>query len=293
MTIAAGIQFNGGVLLCADTQFSSPSIKFFDSKIMHYEAYDEDDRQVNTVVAMSGTDGYMQMIVRKVEDAVSSAYTAEAEEWDSVIPKDVIESALIEAYNKHVYPHPRYGYVGGPNAELLIGMWQDSENAKLYRTYETSVNEVSYYNPCVFVGSGSDVARYAIAPLIDPGKFRNEGISLDEAVLLATHALRVAKQNDIYCGGRSEFAVLYDDGSTGGVANYAINATEKYSETFEMILRRLFYSLADLKSERTQEAIRLSNAQLAQIRREQKLLIAERKQIVELLKSSGQSANKE
>lgn len=286
MTIAAGIQFNGGVLLCADSQFSSPSIKFFDTKLSQMESNSMDEQErINTVVAMSGTDGYMQTVVTKIEDALSAAFMdRSAEEWVFVRETEVIESALIEVYKNHIYPHPRYGYTDGPHVELLIGISHGYSNATVYRTSETAVNELSFLDPFVFIGSGSDVARYAVSPLVDSQKFSREGLLLDEAVLLATHALRVAKQNDIYCGGQSEFAVLYDDGTTGGVAQSAVDVTERYSETFEGVLRRLFYSVADIESDRTADAIRLSNLQIKRIRSEQKKLIRERRRIADLLK---------
>lgn len=169
-----------------------------------------------------------------------------------------------------------------PKFSLLVGVWFGG-NARLFRTNETSVVEISFFDPCTFVGSGSDVARYATTPLIKP-VFDKAGMSLDEAVLLATHALRVAKQNDVFCGGWSDFAVLYDDGNVSSVARSEIAATEHYSETFEEIIRTLFYSVADVDSRLAKGVIELSNKKLARIKREQAKLISERRRIADLLK---------
>jgi 20S proteasome alpha/beta subunit len=255
MTIAAGFQFNGGVLLCADRQYSSPSIKFFETKISHASHIDDRDGKLTepmqTVIAMSGTDGYMQTVRDQVENALLSAYSNpnDMQRW-ATIEREVIEKALIKAYKQHIYPHPHYGYTTGPSVDLLIAVWREGGNATLYRTAETSANTVPFLDPFVFLGSGSDIARYAVSPLVSPGMYSKRGLTLNECILLASHTLRVAKQNDVYCGGDSEFAVLYDDGSTGGIAQGKIETLEKYSETFEEILRKLFvfsWRFADTK----------------------------------------------
>lgn len=119
MTIAAGFQFNGGILICADSQFSSPSIKFFDTKLSELHNSDESGTDVvNTVVGMAGTDGYMQMVVDKVEDAIGLAYLDGELDPSRIKPEDVIEEALVAAYKKHIYPHPHYGYTDGPQVQF-------------------------------------------------------------------------------------------------------------------------------------------------------------------------------
>jgi 20S proteasome alpha/beta subunit len=288
MTIAAGFQFNGGVLICADRQYSGPSIKFFETKLSYLDTVepgsDRRKESLHTVIAMTGTDGYMQTVCEQVQDAIHRAYdNTDADQRSAIVEREVIEQALAKAYKKHIYPHPHYGYTTGPVVELLIGIWKRGENATLYRTTETSANAVSFFDPFVFLGSGSDVARYAISPLVSPSMYSAAGLTLNECILLASHTLRVAKQNDIYCGGESEFAVLYDNGSTGGVAKSKIDAIEKYSETFEEILRRLFFAVADMESRFTATGIDFTNEQIELIRNEQAKLRTERDRLASLL----------
>ena len=294
MTIAAGFQFNGGILICADRQYSGSSIKFFDTKIIHssVSVVDSDDvvEPMQTVIAMSGTDGYMQTVADKIEMALADACTNAKN--GCVNEVEAIEDALVEAYKKHIYPHPHYGYTTGPAVELLIGVWTKGSNARIFRTAETSVNELTFCDPCVFVGSGSDVARYAIRPLMELGRNLHNVLTRDECILIATHALRVAKQNDVYCGGDSEFAVLYDSGEIGGVAQGKIETLESYSETFDVILRRLFFSIADVDSRFSPEVFNLSGAQIDLIRNEQAKLKLERDRLSELLKPKWSASQK-
>lgn len=145
----------------------------------------------------------------------------------------------------------------------MIGVQVENENARLFRTNETTVIEI-YDDACVFVGSGSDIARYAVRPLI---KFNHpsDHLTFDEAVLLATHTLRVAKDHDPYCGGESEFIALFDDGTQSGVMKQDILSTEKYSRVFDEIVADLFYSGLNERQGRL-----VSKDKLDALRREQK-----------------------
>ena len=287
MTIAAGFQFNGGVLLCADSQYSGRSIKFFDSKLKELTQHSRDgDEQFRSVIAVSGTDCYLDMAVSACENAMLKVIDADAVdigEPDAI--RTALSDALCEFHQKQIFKHPHYGYSDGPSVTLLIAVRVDG-NATIFRTQETAVTEISFFDPCVFIGSGSEVARYAVTPLIKPDAY-NEGLTLDEAVLLGTHALRIAKHYDPYCGGWSQFAVLSDDGSASDVARREIDSGEVYSKAFEEILQRLFYSAAQLDGEEglhnEDELWRLS-VKLRELRDVQRSSISARRNLTEELK---------
>ena len=281
MTIAAGVQFAGGVLLCADTQYSGGSIKFFDTKLSRYTFTDDEGReQMNAVVAASGTDVYMQSLVRVFEDAIFRFDFDQEQGSPNEALRRNLETALGEFYQKHIFKHPHYGYTSGPFVELLLAMHVTGQNACLFRTSEAVVEEIPWADPvCVFIGSGGDVASQAVRPLLSPDLMGlRRGPSFDEAILLACHALRIAKQNDAYCGGDSEFAVLFDDGSQGGIAHSEIMSSEKYSEAFDQVLRRLFFSVAN-----GEKKFQVSDRELESLRAEQQELIERRRLIRERL----------
>jgi 20S proteasome alpha/beta subunit len=244
MTIAAGFGFQGGVMICADRQFSGASVKLFQTKLSHLDYIDIDSLDAPTlksIFAMSGTDGYMQMAVERCEDALVKLASDSSANVDALSVRDALTDALVEVHNKHFFNHPRYGYTDGPSVSLVIGVRPTGEDALLYWTNETTINQVVGYK-CV--GSGAEIASYAMSPL-----YENSSITLKDLLLVATHGLRIAKQYDPYCGGESEFAILLDSGQKSAVEGFEISAAEAYSTTFQKIMRDLFFASADLDKE--------------------------------------------
>ena len=267
MTVAAGFTFGSGVLICADTQFTSSSVKFNATKIVHASASGQDQKEIESVFAMSGTDGHMQTAVSACERAIANDLTdRDPDELGFDAVKDCLEKALVDVYEKHFFRHKHYGYVGGPEVSLIVGVLVPDHNAYLYWTQETTVNEIEEY---MFVGSGADIARYVTEPLL----IRNRDMTLDEVMLLATHALRTAKASDPHTGGTSEFSVLYDGTrNPKRVEKFDISNTEAYSKTFESIVRDLFYASADWDAEQSgaRFATWFADQKLTLIREEQK-----------------------
>jgi hypothetical protein len=134
----------------------------------------------------------------------------------------------------------------------------------LFWTNETTVNPVSGYK-CI--GSGAEIATYVLAPIIDNQK----PPTLDEAIRLATHALKAAKDADPYCGGKSEFAVIDNGGSTSPVTSFDISAGEVYSQTFQGILRELFFAIGRDRDGGIKATIEKLRKKAPEIRREQQL----------------------
>lgn len=246
MTIAIGFNFDEGVLLCADTQFTGGSVKIFDSKMFRGSILDLRDELMEIAVAMSGTDGYMQLAIEKCYSALADYAIGDDGKPSGHIDRfgirDAISEALIEFYKKHIFEHKLYGYQDGPHVELLFAIRLKEERAVLYWTNETTVNICDDAFKCV--GSGAAIAAHTIKPL-----YRNpdtDDMPLSDTILLATHALKVTKDSDPYCGGDSEFAVIYDSGEMEGVARYDISQMEEYSSIFSDMTRKLFYAGADL-----------------------------------------------
>lgn len=117
MTIAAGFQFNRGVLLCADTQYTGGSIKFFQSKLYQSSGTNGSGMErVDAVVAASGSDGYMQAVVSQCEETTIWNFAfREGDEGNAGDKlREKLEDTLCAYYEKHIYKHPHYGYTGGP-----------------------------------------------------------------------------------------------------------------------------------------------------------------------------------
>lgn len=281
MTVAAGFTFDSGVLVCADTQFTSPSVKFNATKITHASCSGLKRKEIQSIFAMSGTDGHMQTAVAACERAIADELVdRDPHELGFDAVKDCLEKALVDVYEKHFFRHKHYGYVGGPDVSLIIGVLPPDSQAHLYWTQETTVNEIEEYK---FVGSGADIARYVTEPLL----IRNRDMTLDEVILLATHALRTAKASDPHTGGISQFSALYDKGNRQNrIEKFDISNTEAYSKTFESIVRDLFYASADWDAENSgaRFASWFADQKLEMIRAEQREERLKRKRLLAALR---------
>jgi hypothetical protein len=243
MTIAAGFEFQGGILVCADRQFSGGSIKLFQTKFSELDIQNTPETVfLRSIFVMSGTDGYMQAAVESCEGALMDL-AADADPAISISQSDVKNSltdALVNFHKQHIFPHPNYGYMSGPSVSLIAAIRCADDQPYLLWTNETTVNFVGGYK-CV--GSGAEIATFAVSPL-----YKNNAIALEDLVLVSTHGLRVAKAYDPYCGGQSEFAVMFDDGRNSRIEQFEIATKEAYSESFEEILRDLFFATANLQN---------------------------------------------
>ena len=206
VTIAAGFCFDGGVLVCADTQFSSALVKFFESKLMFIDPVDSSSgSSLKVMFAMSGTDGHMQTAVSKCERALAGL---KQEKISKDTIKNALGEALVNVYAKHFFKHKYYGHENGPYVSLIIAVWWKGAKTVLLWTQETTVNEVLDFK-CV--GHGADMARFIVAPLLPQRLDR----PLKDVLLVAIHALQQTKKADPYCGGESDFGILFDNGDRG------------------------------------------------------------------------------
>jgi hypothetical protein len=279
MTIAAGFQFDSGILLCADTQYTGGAIKLFAPKLQStvIEGLKPRD-EVSVAIVFSGTETYMQMAALAVEDEIQQVVdhaSLRDEEPNVAEFRVAIENFLLKFHHKHIYEHPNYKSGIGPSVSMVIGI-QAGSSAILFRTNETAVEEIRIDAPCAFVGSGREIAEFAVRPLVPD--LSEKVLTLDEAILLATHALRVAKQSDPNCGGRSDFIVLFDNGAEPRVTSIEIKSAEEYSKSFDRLLQRLFFSVADTK--KTSKRLKITDQELIEIRTEQRELIRQRERLL-------------
>ncbi len=282
MTIAAGFHFDVGVLVCADTQFSSPSLKFHAPKLSSTLSLGK--KQMHMVFAMSGTDGYMQTAIESCEQALCQVN--EDQELDESFLRETLQKALVAVYGDHFYPHPRYGYTDGPQVELIVGVLTDDSDPMLFSTQETTVTPIYDYR-CI--GSGGDLATQVLKPLI----ISSDSRSLRQTVLLATHALKIAKESDPSCGGISQFAIINRDGFESPIVNSEIDSFEAYSKVFQGIMNDLFYAAADIDNEAEciSKALTSIQRQAREIREEQKASREKRERLIRMLGPSEQSAS--
>jgi 20S proteasome alpha/beta subunit len=239
VTIVAGFDFSGGVLVCADTEMTDQIQKFQSSKLMTYTFGGSPKVLPDRVVfALSGNVPYAKRAIALCANAVSEASLQTPNETTNDKIQDCIETTLLDFHNRFIFSHPLYRESAAPIVELIIGIFSHvTGRASLLSTNECAVNEVHGFD---FVGQGSSFARY-VAQL-----FWRERLTEEEAYLLAAHVLQQTKQHAPNCGKRSEFMLLkHGTGEMIPVWGLQTSYVENYSDQYMRLFGSVFFELSD------------------------------------------------
>lgn len=200
VTIAIGFAFDGGLLFCTDTKVTG-DIQANQSKIVRYSSA---DGNCSLIFALSSEDLNFPMV------AVSSCWQYVRQIDFSTVPIETVHHAVQESlgdfYRDHIYPHPDRT-PGAFFLELLVGIWLRGES-KLYLSHETVLSAVTQYE-CV--GAGAYLAKYLISQYhkANPG-----AKTLQDAALIANHAVQAAIDYDGRCGGKPEMLIVTNNGNS-------------------------------------------------------------------------------
>lgn len=190
MSIAAGIRYKDGVLLCADTEQSAWSHTLHESKIKRIDLPD-----ARIVISYAGHAAFSLSAIEKCERVLRHT------EPDAL--KEELEGTLEEEYRRHVLGHPDHAIDGTLPYKMLIAFWRSGEKAQLFKTTQTAMHEVPGYD-CI--GAGDYLGHYLIQPHF--AKWLDERTALS----LSTLMLAGVKGYVEGCGGVSCFCALRDDG---------------------------------------------------------------------------------
>jgi len=232
MTIVAGFNFQGGILLCADTKISYAGAINLESTKIFTRTY---GNGAKTAFAIVGTVTAAKMAIQECEYVLDQL---EPNDLSKHKIKQTIGHIVDSIYRGHIYNHPHFGTGQAPSFELLIAAWCPPDAIALWKTEETRVNELVGYE-CLGAGTylGHKLLRQKYSEL------RHNKISLDDAVFLAARTLSEIKGYDDACGGRSEFLVVWRDGRMSEVVPFDITQAkptiDRASEDFQRLLSGL------------------------------------------------------
>jgi hypothetical protein len=196
MTIAAGFEFDGGIMLCADTKITA-DIKTNESKLLwmiHKE-------KCVTVFAISATDfDLAKAAARQCEEAIGQIHF---ENIDISGIRKSIESSLVKFYKTNIFPNPDFR----AQMEFLVGVWFRGET-RLYVSKETVLNAVNGYE-CI--GDGASLSKYLIKQALEKPRYVGQyRPTLEEVGLVAGFALESTVQHIESTGGEIEYISLSD-----------------------------------------------------------------------------------
>ena len=231
MTIAAGFKFDGGIFLCADSQFSYGGVsKARGNKLLSMKCA---RLPIKLGCAIAGDVPRARTAIRKIFMAIDSL-PAGSEARDVFT---AIEEAVSIAY-KPVFVHPLYRN-GDPDYSVLMCLWMEGVGSTLLITHEDNVNEVQQYD-CK--GSGEYLFRYLIQDMYDAD------MALESLVTLVTFALQEIKTYDPNVGFNSEFLAFFNDKKTfSRIAGYDVGHLENFGSLTKREFFRYMFVMADLK----------------------------------------------
>lgn len=192
MTIAAGFSFDGGVLLCSDSQFTATPLKIDGVKL------DVAEPQWGKVMMTFSGNG---------EFAPAAYYSCLEDCWNEG-PRGIMRkfaNLLEKFYRKHVFDHPLYednpsdiGY-----DFIIATRVKGDDMSRLFVTNDTVIRPVRSF---VTIGSGSAAALPLLGLLYKPASTETY------AVAVAAHVLHFVKRYADGCGGESKICVLRNNG---------------------------------------------------------------------------------
>jgi 20S proteasome alpha/beta subunit len=150
MTIAAGFNFEGGVVLCADTKHSA-SYKVDASKIFT-ERY---DNGAVSAFVYAGNMRYCRMAIEKFESAIASLTQEQA---TLAMMRGMVEGALRAIHKEHVFVHPRFR-AQELSIRFVGSLWSPHGGLYNFSTDDTSIIRFRGYD-CI--GSGAYLGHYLI-----------------------------------------------------------------------------------------------------------------------------------
>ncbi len=222
MTIAAGFLCPDGIVVCADSEVSTDSEKYEESKIFTLSASDGP----TVIFAGSGWFDYVKMTVDKIMGR--AAFMTHAHEIE-----EIVEQTVLEVHRKHIRYYPAEPK---PFFNLLVGI-RDESGLRLLLSSATSVRRVTEY---ACIGIGETLANYLSRGLTPQRE------SSEDAALLAVQILDQVKSNVPGCGGRfSEVVIVTKAGQILRIPPSSLLDIEYRARDFVRLLKPLLMSFSN------------------------------------------------
>lgn len=230
MTLAVGLKYYNGLLLCADTELSGWGNTTHAAKIFY-----RDYEWGSAAFAYAGNSDF----------AISTIQTCirEMNPTDQSLAEIDIARICERQYRKKVFSHPQ-SQDTSLHYHLIVALC-GPQAFDLFCTYQASMRRVDASHVCI--GAGEPLATYLIAPILQ------EPLQERDALFAAAFTLGCVKGNVPGCGGASQFVFLrrgyapvqlWSMAVTGGPTLTNTEWLERNSKGCEAIARRLWMKVA-------------------------------------------------
>jgi 20S proteasome alpha/beta subunit len=234
MTIAVGFMCTDGIVLAADREVSTPSVKVEDRKAWIY-AYPRQapDPVLRIGIVGAGDYSFIKFASEQL-DAQLAAWFGQHSDIDMDEVGEAIQSVISDIHHNHLYPYgdPHLR----PEIDLLIAIWIASKGYRLVSTSLTAVTKVWNYEA---VGIGRDLAHFLVR------RFYADRIAMSSAMLWASYVLMHAKRYVPKCGGPSDVIAMFQSGTTGMVKKETVAEYERIATEFETAMHPAFLAVGN------------------------------------------------
>jgi hypothetical protein len=225
MTIAVGFCFEGGILLGADSQYETYTMRTYGAKMGFFES----GKSV-VAFALAGHSRFAWSAINKCQEKLGGPIQKQHLASE-------IETILENEYRRNVLTHPAATTDPTIHYNCLIAICIPGKSISLYSTHETAMNPVAEYE-CI--GIGESLAQFLIGPSRTIKRFSDE-----DALTLAAQVLDATKIHVPGCGGHSMVLVLRTDGTVDFMAAPAVEHLEKHLKSFDDEVRKLALSFGE------------------------------------------------
>ena len=202
MTIAAGMLYDGGILMCADTLISSATATTHESKL---QGYIFNDGLAIFAIAGSVTPAWSAVQECKRVLARPSRAPRTHEEIASLL-KPVLAESFTRQVLKPKFAWDTHGY------ELIATIYSSVNGPGLY--YSESAAFAESTDGCQFAGSGHDLAQFLIRPIHKQFSYLGKLMPESSAEKLMAYGLaRIKSQQSGFVGGNPIILLLKNDGT--------------------------------------------------------------------------------
>jgi hypothetical protein len=193
VTIAGGILCPDGIVLCADTQETIGTFKRQVPKLVELPLVSPDVR----AVAVGSTDDavFLDGLLEKLSSEIDLTDGHLAQVRDAI--EDTVLKYCSKVWPLYTTPESR------PLAHLLLGL-KTIDGLSLLEVLTPNVRNIPKFE---FVGDGKDIANYKAK------HFFTAVMPAEVAAGVLAFILAVVKDNNVFCGGPTQMAVIRSDGS--------------------------------------------------------------------------------
>lgn len=219
VTLAAGFVFDGGVLLCTDSEVGLGNVKTDAVKTEYFAA-------PWGAAAFAGA-GNLSLAANAVQ-ACRRLERSSA----GLNALDMIRQILAHQYKTTVWDNPLFGQDDTLPYSLLLGFRKRGQHPTLHATEENSLRQVRTYDAH---GSGRDACHSVVRQIFSPRMGEREVLAL------AAYALAKAKQDAGGVSGKSTYIVMRNNGTMQEFKDDPyLTAVESHALWLDREAKRLF-----------------------------------------------------